>query len=115
MRFRPASIGVIAAALAVPAAFAGTSARPSIRPLSTLPLQVRGVHFKPHERVRVRVRSQGVNATKQVVVRVGGTFTATFAGVTIDRCLAFSLSAVGSFGDRAAWALKLPQPGCPPS
>jgi len=115
MRVRPASIGVIAAALAVPAAFAGTAARPAIRPLGTSPLQARGVHFKPHEHVRVRVRSQGVNATRQVVVRAGGTFTATFVGVTIDRCLGYSLSAVGSFGDRAAWALKLPQPGCPPS
>ena len=115
MRFRSPAIVVIAAALAVPAAFAGTAARPAIRPLSTSPLQARGVHFKPHERVRVRLQSDAVNVTRLVVVRAGGTFTATFAGVTVDRCLGYSLSAVGSFGDRAEWAMKLPKPGCAPS
>jgi hypothetical protein len=111
---RLTAVGVVTVALAVPAALAGTSASPAIRPLKTSPLQARGVRFKPHERVRVRVVSPTLTATRRIVVGAGGTFTATFAGVVVDRCLGYSLSAVGSLGDRAAWSMKLPPPGCPP-
>jgi len=103
-------IGVATIALAVPAALAGTSAGPVIRPVKTS----RGVRFKPHEHVRVRVDSPTITATRRIVVGAGGTFTATFTGVAVDRCLGYSLSAVGSLGDRATWSTKLPPPGCPP-
>lgn len=111
---RLAWVAPVAAALAVPATLAATSARPAIQPLKTSPLQARGVRFKPHEHVRIRVESSTVTATRRVVVGAGGSFTATFSGVVVDRCLGYSLSAVGSFGDRASWSMKLPPPGCPP-
>ena len=88
---------------------------PRFSPLKTSPLQAHGVRFKPHERVRVRLESPTVTATRRIVVGAGGTFTATFTGVVVDRCLGYSLSAVGSLGDRAAWSMKLPPPGCPPA
>jgi hypothetical protein len=109
------AIGVATIALAVPAALAGTSTGPAIRPVKTSPLQARGVRFKPHERVRVRVESPMITATRRIVVGAGGTFTATFTGIAIDRCLGYSLTAVGSLGDRATWSTKLPLPGCNPA
>jgi hypothetical protein len=108
-------IGVATIALAVPAALAGTSAGPAIHPVKTSPVQARGVRFKPHERVRVRVESSTVTATRRIVVGTAGTFTVTFTGVAVDRCLGYSLTAVGSFGDRATWSMKLPPPGCNPA
>ena len=112
---RLTGIAVALAALAVPAALAGTSARPAIHPLKTSPVQARGVRFRPHEQVRIRVESPTVTATRRIVVGAGGTFTVTFTGVAVDRCLGYSLSATGSFGDRATWAMKLPPPGCAPA
>jgi len=112
---RLAAIGVATIALAVPAALAGTSTGPAIRPVKTSPLQARGVRFKPHERVRVRVESPTITATRRIVVGAGGTFTATFTGVAVDRCLGYSLTAVGSLGDHATWSMKLPPPGCNPA
>ncbi len=109
---RLAGVGVIAALL-VPAAFAGTAAKPAIHTLAMSPLVARGVHFKPRERVRVRVISTSVTASRKAVVGAGGSFTVTFAGVSIDRCIGYSLSAVGTSGDRAV--LKFPAPGCAPA
>ena len=108
---RLAGVGAIAC-LAVPAALAGTTAKPAIRPLTTSPLVAHGVRFKPHETVRVHVEATTATATRRVVVGAGGAFTVTFAGVTIDRCIGYSLSAVGSSGDRAVW--KLQAPDCAP-
>ena len=108
-------ITVATIALAVPAALAGTSAGPAIHPLQTSPVQARGVRFKPHEHVRVRVESPTVTATRRIVVGTSGTFTVTFTGVAVDRCLGYSLSASGSLGDRATWTMKLPPPGCAPA
>lgn len=110
-----AGIAVALAALGVPAALAGVAAGPAIHPLKTSPLQARGIHFKPHERVRVRVESPTITATRRIVVGAAGSFTVTFAGVAVDRCLGYSLNASGSFGDRATWAMKLPPPGCAPA
>jgi hypothetical protein len=112
---RLTAIGVATIALAVPAAQAGTSVGPAIRPVKTSPLQAHGVRFKPHERVRVRLESPTITATRRIVVGAGGTFTATFTGIAVDRCLGYSLSAVGSLGDRATWSMKLPLPACNPA
>jgi hypothetical protein len=109
---RLAGVGVIAA-LAVPTALAGTTAKPAIHPLKTSPLTARGVHFKPHEKVRVSVVSTAANTSRRVVAGAAGAFTVTFTGVTIDRCIGYSLSAVGSFGDRATF--KMLPPGCAPA
>jgi hypothetical protein len=111
---RLAGIAVAITALGVPVALAGTAAGPAIHPLKTSPLQAHGIRFKPHEHVRVRVVSPTLTATRRVVVGASGAFTATFTGVVVDRCVGYSLSAVGSLGDRAVWSMKQLPPGCPP-
>src|SRR4051812_14854171 len=105
----PAIAALLAAA---PVAFGG-SPRPTLRPVSMQPLVIKGAHFKPGERVRVTVRPPG--AGRRLVVRKDGTLTVSFPGVAVDRCTGVSLSAVGSFGDRAEWAMKLPKPACLPA
>jgi hypothetical protein len=47
---------------------------------------------------------------------VSGSFTASFAGMPVDRCTGGTIviRATGSRGDLAEAALKLPQASCPP-
>jgi hypothetical protein len=112
-RLALSSAAVLAAlAVAVPSV-AGGSPKARVRALTLDPLVVHGTHFKARERVRVSVVPGG---TRRVVSRANGSFTASFAGVPMDRCNGGSLTilAKGSRGDRAEWALKLPQAACPP-
>jgi hypothetical protein len=61
------------------------------------PLVVSGSHFRPGERVTV---SFGENTRKVRVTRLGS-FQASFAGVTFDRCSGWKITAAGVLGDHA--------------
>jgi hypothetical protein len=68
---------------------------------------VRGSHFKPRERVTVRLVADGVRQRRSRTDSLGS-FKADFGSLHIRRCEAFQLTAVGSAGDRAT--LKHLQP-----
>ena len=96
----------LAAALGSTASSAGT-ARPSLRLVGDT---VRGVHFVPHERVRVTFMG-----SERVVRRLRTSSAGTFstAEPQYDPCVeSLVILAVGASGDSAR--LKLPQRACPP-
>ena len=106
---------VITLLVVVPAgAGSGSSlrAKPALKLVSMQPLTVRGLRFDRTERVLVRVLAPK-RATKRVSATRAGTFVARFTSVSLDRCSALMVVAVGSKGARAS--LKGPQPVCPPS
>jgi hypothetical protein len=76
------------------------------------PLTVRGAGFVSGEQVRVRVHATR-RATKVVTANASGAFAAGFPGLTYDRCLGMSATAVGNRGSHAT--LKTPDFFCPPS
>ena len=100
----------IAAAVAVCAAGAAASPRPSLTVTSGAPFTVRGVHFVPAERVTVVALVRGRHV-RHVVASAKGTFTARFR-VSVERCQGWIVTARGNHGSRAY--LKL-QPMCPPA
>jgi hypothetical protein len=112
---RPAlSVAAIVAvsAVAIPS-IAGGAPRAKVRMVTLSPLEIRGTHFHPRERVRVTATPGG---RRRVRTAANGTFTASFGTVPVDRCNGARLTvvALGSRGDRAELALKLPQVACPP-
>jgi hypothetical protein len=106
--------GIAAALLTATGAFAGAAPKPHLALVRSAPLTVRGHGFHRHERVRVVVRQ----ASRPAVVhrlRAGrrGRFTTTFAGVALDRCGGFSVTAIGRAGSRVTLK-RPPLPACMP-
>ena len=109
-------VAVVALALVVGAAPAAQGrVRPALRLVTVSPVSVHGSGFGARERVRVRLRSLGMpTATRRVRATRRGRFTVTFAWVGIDRCSAFSVTAVGRSGRRATVHRRL-SAKCPPA
>ena len=116
--------GIGALALVVVAAVAGSSgsARGSLPPpKDTLPfakptllfgplapLTVRGIRFKPRERVTLTLDGGRRGVERVVATRLGG-FSATFE-IRLLRCRTVTVRATGSQGSRAV--RQLPRPNC---
>lgn len=97
---------VAIAAVLAPAALAAPAAH--VRLVAT---RVVGTDFQPHERVVVTLRTVSAHWTKTVVATAAGSFTARFTvSAAAGGCQGFSVLAVGSKGDRAAW--KSPPKPC---
>ena len=113
---RVLAAGVVAAAAVAglsAAAIASTAQKPSLRLVSIQPLKIRGVYFRPRERVRVRAAVENSIHTRSTRTTDRGSFAVAFVEVAYDPCSTFLLvTAVGAHGERAA--LKLPQRECPP-
>jgi hypothetical protein len=75
---------------------------PALHPMDSSALTLRGTGFKRGEHVRVLVVER-TRASKSVNASTGGTFVATFAGVSQNRCTGFSATAVGSDGSHASY------------
>jgi hypothetical protein len=88
---------VLAAALA-PAALAAPGAHVRLAGSGVL-----GSGFHPRERVVVTVRTGARHWTKTIVTSARGAFTARFTLPVAVGCQGFSVLAVGSRGERAAW------------
>jgi hypothetical protein len=103
-------LAAMGAAIVVAGGASSGTATPSLRLLDSSPLTVKGVAFKPRERVRVTANLE--SGSLQAIVRATrrGTFLVTFEEISV-RC-GFTVRAVGAAGSRAT--LKLPQPACPP-
>jgi hypothetical protein len=84
--------------IAPPALASGT---PGLRAVTTQPLAVQGVRFRPAERVTVRVVAGGPARVHVVRANARGTFTTTFTAVTLERCTPFAITARGSRGSVA--------------
>jgi hypothetical protein len=86
--------------------------QPKLRLMAFAPVSVRGSGFGARERIRLRLRSLAVpGATARVRASRAGRFTASFA-VAVDRCSAFSVTAVGRTGRRATARWRA-APKCP--
>lgn len=92
----------------------GSSERPALRLLGMSPLTVRGVHFKPGEKVRLVAVVAGSKLGRSARAGVAGSFTVTFGEVpAVDPCSSsLVVVARGSLGSAAL--LKLPPRMCVP-
>jgi hypothetical protein len=86
--------------------------RPRLRAVSTQPLVLAGSGFKPREAVRLIASAGTASATRRLQTSAGGTFTAEFPNVIVDRCSSFFAVARGARGSVAS--IKQPLPLCPP-
>ena len=100
-----AAAGLIAAAVAV-----ASPQRPALRLVDSDPATFSGRAFKPRETVRITFLEAQVPSMRVRANRYG-TFTASFDGVTVDRCDQVFVRAVGARGSRAAYK-HLPAPMC---
>ena len=104
------AVAVLALAAAVPSVPAANG--PALRVEGTQPLVVRGIAFRPGERVSLTALT--LLGARQTVVRAThtGRFAATFRLPTQSCGRPFALRAVGALGSRAT--LRLPGRPCIP-
>jgi hypothetical protein len=100
----------IAAAVAVCAASAAASQRPTVAVTSDKPFTVRGTHFVPFEHVTV-VAIVGGRHVRHVVASASGAFTVRFR-VSVDRCQGWIVTARGDHGSHASLKIR---PLCVPA
>src|SRR5262249_33700689 len=104
--------GLVAiAAVLVSSGLAATTAKPSVRIRTLAPFSVRGTHFKAKERVTVTLDRKWVRHAR---ASANGSFVATFANVTVNRCTAAAVVVVGHQGSRAVLK-RLPALQCLPA
>ncbi len=75
---------------------------PILTVTTTLPFTVRGLHFRPNERVAVSVL-HGRSSIHPVRASATGRFVTRFTGLRVGSCGLYLVRAVGSNGSRAAW------------
>ncbi|HWQ00686.1 MAG TPA: hypothetical protein VN449_01090 [Gaiellaceae bacterium] len=87
---------------------AAATRQPVLQVRAMAPFTVRGMEFRSTERVAVTLDRRWVRH-----VRTGprGTFVTVFAGVVVNRCDGFNLTAAGSKGSRAV--LRVHALACP--
>jgi hypothetical protein len=105
-------LGLLAAGASAVSAGAAPRARPHPKLfVSTAPaLRVRGVGFKPRERVTVTLGAPRL--VRRVRASRAGGFTLSFGAVRLNRCGGISVTAVGSLGSIASAHLQ--RPACMP-
>jgi hypothetical protein len=101
---------VLAVAAIVPAGLAA-SAVPHLRIVDEAPLRLRGTGFKARERVTLKVTLGQTTVKRLVTTTAGGSFTAVFTKLRLDRCQPLRVEAAGAKGDRASFQLETF--GCP--
>jgi hypothetical protein len=88
----------VAAAALVLALPASAALAPTLQVRELAPFTVHGSHFAGGERVRVTLGRAHVIAHATAI----GTFTTVFAGVDVNRCDGYLVTAVGADGSRAS-------------
>ena len=89
-------------------------ARPSVRVTDWRPLVLVGTQFRPFEHVVIRIVETGSpTLVKRLRATRRGTFVATLANSTFDRCGELSVLVTGA-GGRVA-KVRVPLPLCPPA
>jgi len=90
--------GLVTLMLAVTTATASAATvQPSLQVRSFAPFSVRGIHFRPYERVTVTLNQTRVEAS---IASRTGVVVVTFRQARADRCSGYTLRAVGSKGSR---------------
>jgi hypothetical protein len=112
VRFATLAASAAAALALVPAVPAAQPPPARLTLTSRTPVVVRGDAFRAYEAVRLTVVAKTTSAFR-VRANGRGIFTVTARGVTLSRCGAFYVRAVGAGGSVAA--LKLPLPACMPA
>jgi hypothetical protein len=108
--YRLIPLVALAGLLAVaPTASSRSSATSGLQLVQRQPLQVQGLRFRAHERVRVHAY-----ATEETELRVrrasrGGRFLVDFGAFPSNPCLQVTVKAVGARGDHATLVIQ-PQP-----
>ena len=82
--------------------------QPTLQVRALAPFTVRGVEFRSAERVAVTLDRRWV---RHVRTGLGGMFVTAFAGVVVNRCDGFTVTAAGSKGSRAV--LRIRPLACP--
>lgn len=82
---------------------------PTLAVVDKTPFTVRGAHFHAAEHVRLVVHAKGVHV-RTVDATALGRFVVRFAGLSLGRCAAYTVSATGSDGSHA---LLRVMPECP--
>ena len=77
---------------------AAVTRQPALQVRATAPFTVRGTEFRSAERVAVTLDRTWV---RHIRTGPGGTFVTAFAGVVVNRCDGFTVTAAGSKGSRA--------------
>ena len=106
----------VLAALAAFALPAREQAAPAIRPVTLVPLVVRGTGFAPRERVRLAIRAGRSHAhVRRVVAGATGRFRVRFGLlIAIEPCDGrLTFTATGSRGSRATYSRRCRQPSRP--
>jgi hypothetical protein len=91
---------VLVCLLSLPLGAGAATSTPVLRLRTLAPFSVRGLHFRPSERVRVTLEAQG-SYVRRTRASAAGTFVVTFRGVDVDRCNGYLVSAVGARGSKA--------------
>jgi hypothetical protein len=91
---------------------AGGAGQPALKLGAMRPLTVAGKDFRAHERVRLVLHKSSGASHRRVTASSSGAFTKAFAGVTVDRCSGFWVSATGAAGSRAKLTRRA-RPECP--
>lgn len=107
------AILVLATIALTNAAITGAAHGPRLRIERWSPATVAGADFRAHERVRVVLNHPGGAETRRTHANANGRFSAPLAGMTIDRCSRYSITATGSSGSRAR-LVRRALPECPP-
>jgi hypothetical protein len=107
--WRLLAVGVLAV-LAASAALAATG--PALRVARERPLVLTGVRFKPHEAVRVTVRTGSRILARQTHAGPRGGFSVEFRGVKVNFC-STSLSIVARGTSSGTVRARLPRRSCP--
>lgn len=104
------ALGIAVAAISLGASGAvGAATAPSLRVVDTSPLTVRGLGFKPNERVTLVVAA-GTRMVRHTHAGSGGAFMLRI-GADINNCAGFSVTATGNHGSHAT--LKRAPGNCP--
>jgi hypothetical protein len=94
------------------AAGSRASQKPAVHVPETRPFTVRGVHFRPHERVEIVVQARG-RGEAHATAGADGSFSAVVGDVELDGCVGYAVKAEGDKGSRAARKLRPAECGTP--
>jgi hypothetical protein len=86
--------------------------KPAVHVPEMHPFTVRGVHFRPHERVTIVVQATR-RGEAHATAGADGSFSAVLGDVEVDQCLGYVVKAEGEKGSRAAQKLRPAECGVP--
>jgi len=87
---------------------------PRVKLTAIAPAKVAGAGFHAGEVVRVVFVAPGIHKTRRVTATAAGRFSSVYAGVSVDLCASWKLTAVGNAGSRATLRSRIHSCATPP-